>query len=194
MTRFILISIVFLSAFRAGAQGLTLPVDERGVHTFLEVSKLGLTDREKVSENVKRFFKTNAKSLKLRSSKGDTAFTGTGKMILSKSTAGIGHPVAEVNYNIAIDLKDEKYRVILTDYIVTLYERDRYANFVPTTAKYRLEDKPGKLNRSEWEGNMKLISAESAKLSEKLKVIMSSVHGGDKPDSKEPAAISTKKW
>ncbi len=176
------------------AQTASLPVDERGVHTFLEISELGAAKKETMPANVKRFFKSNAKALKLRSSKGDTAFTGTGKMILTKSTAGIGHPTAEVNYNILVELRENKYRLILTDYIVTPYERDRYANFVPSTIKYRLEDKPGKLNRGEWEGNMKYIITESGKLSDKLKTAMNTNQAISKPEAEKPAAVSTTKW
>ena len=177
----------------AFAQTQVLPVDERGVHTFLEVSELSISPKE-ISTKVKQFFKSNAKVLKLRSSKGDTAFLGTGKLVLAKSAAGIGHPSAEVNFNVSLELKKGKYRLIFTDYILTPYERDRYANFVPTTTKYRLEDKPGKLNRAEWENNMKMIMAESAKLSGKLKSAMNSTSTELGPEAKKPAAVSTTNW
>ena len=176
------------------AQTASLPVDERGVHTFLEISELSTVEKETMPANVKRFFRTNSKALKLRSSKGDTVFAGTGKMILTKSTAGIGHPTAEVNYNISVALREKKYRLILTDYIVTPYERDRYANFVPSTIKYRLEDKPGKLGRAEWEGNMKDIIAQSSKLSDKLKTAMNTTQAISKPETEKPTAVSTTKW
>lgn len=185
---------LWLFATQIAAQTASLPVDERGVHTFLEISSLSAAEKQTMPANVKRFFKSNAKALKLRSSKGDTAFTGTGKMILTKSTAGIGHPTAEVNYNILVELRENKYRLILTDYIVTPYERDRYANFVPSTIKYRLEDKPGKLNQGEWEGNMKYIITESSKLSEKLKTAMNTAGAIAKPEAEKPAAVSTTKW
>jgi len=193
MMRLILFPLC-LFATQIAAQTASLPVDERGVHTFLEISELNAAKKETMPANIRHFFKSNAKALKLRSSKGDTAFSGTGKMILTKSTAGIGHPTAEVNYNILVELRENKYRLILTDYIVTPYERDRYANFVPSTTKYRLEDKPGKLNRGEWEANMKYVITESGKLSEKLKTAMNTTQAIGKPESEKPAAVSTTKW
>lgn len=177
----------------ASAQIHVLPVDERGVHTFLEISEINTAPKE-IPANIKRVFKASSKVLKLRSSKGDTAFYGTGKMVLTKSTAGIGHPSAEVTFNVSLELKENKYRLIFTDYILTPYERDRYANFVPTTTKYRLEDRPGKLNRSEWESNMKMIVAESAKLSGKLKSDLNGAATDVGTDVKKPVAVSTTSW
>jgi hypothetical protein len=177
----------------ASAQTSALPVDERGVHTFLEITKSS-TPKEQLPANVKAFFKSNSKQVKLRSSKGDTAFFGTGKLVLFKSTGGIGHPTAEVNFNVSVELKNDKYRLILTDYIITPYERDRYANFVPTTIKYRLEDKPGKLNKGEWENNMKSVVTESSRLSAKLKSAMNANSANIVADEKKPAAVSTTKW
>ena len=191
--RLLFIVILLMSTQIASAQVQMLPVDERGVHTFMEVSGFNAAPKE-ISVNIKRFFKANSKALKLRSSKGDTAFYGTGKLVLAKNTSGIGHPSAEVNFNVSLELKTGKYRLIFTDYILTPYERDRYANFVTTTTKYRLEDRPGKLNRAEWENNMKMIVAESAKLSGKLKSAMNSTPSDVGPETKKPAAVSTTNW
>ncbi len=178
----------------AFSQSAPLPVDERGVHTFLQISEVSNPTMESMSARVINFFKNNSKVIKLRSSKGDSVFLGTGKMLLVKGAGGIGHPTAEVGYNISIQLKDDRYRLILTDFVVVPYERDRYANFVPATVKYRLEDKPGKLNRGEWEKNMKDIVRESVNLSEKLKIIMSTSPAELKVDDHKPGKISTIKW
>jgi len=191
--RLLIIPVLLILAQCTFAQTQVLPVDERGVHTFLEVSDVAKAPKE-ISPIVRKFFKSNSKIIKLRSSKGDTAYYGTGKLVLAKSTSGIGHPSAEVNFNISLELKKGKYRLIFTDYILTPYERDRYANFVPTTTKYRLEDKPGKLNRMEWENNMKMVVTESSKLSGKLRSALNSNSADAGAETKKPAAVSTTSW
>lgn len=187
---------LFLSMFSlvGFSQTGVLPVDERGKYVFLEVVELPVVKSDVMSANAKRFFKSYSKSIKLNSSEGDTAFYGKGKMILSKNLIGVGHPTGEARYNISLELRNGKYRLILTDFVVTPYERDRYGNFVPVSVSTDLEKTPGKLNKAEWEKNMAFISAESKKIADKLKLMMSNTVKDPKPEAKKPAAVSTTKW
>jgi hypothetical protein len=171
-----------------------LPMDESGKYTFLEVAELKAVTKTVMAANAKRFFKVNSKSLKLTAEEKDTVFLGKGKMIVQKGVAGIGHPSAEVNYNISIALREGKYRLIITDFVVTPYERDRYGNFVPVTVSAALERAPGKLGRAEWEANMAFVFTESAKIADKLKVMMSNTLAEPKIEKKKPATVSTTKW
>ncbi|ETZ20484.1 hypothetical protein [Pedobacter sp. V48] len=189
---FVLPLLVFsLGAF---SQTNALPMDERGKYTFLEVAELPLVKKEVMSANAKRFFKGYSKAIKLSSSEGDTAFYGKGKMVLNKSLVGVGHPTGEAKYNISLELRNGKYRLILTDFMFTPYERDRYGNFVPVAVSTALEKSPGKLNNTEWEKNVSSIAGESRKIADKLKTMMSNTVKDPKPETKKPAAISTTKW
>ncbi|NRF39722.1 hypothetical protein [Pedobacter foliorum] len=191
----IMFSLLLLMFSAAGfSQTSVLPMDERGKYIFLEVVELPVVKKDVMSANAKRFFKGYSKSIKLNSSEGDTAFYGKGKMILSKNLIGVGHPTGEAKYNISLELRNGKYRLILTDFIVTPYERDRYGNFVPVTVSTALEKSPGKLNNAEWEKNMAFIATESRKIAEKLKTIMSNTIKDPKPEAKKPAAVSTATW
>lgn len=185
---------LLLLSFSSMAQEKTLPMDERGMYTFLEVTELQSVRKEVMSANAKRFFKANAKAIKLKTTEKDTAFYGKGKMVVQKGSSGIGHPSAEVNYNISLELKENKYRLILTDFVVTPYERDRYGNFVPVTVSLPLERSPGKLNRAEWDRNMANVVDQSAKLAQKLKTAMSNTVVDPKPETKKPNSINTTTW
>lgn len=177
------------------SQAKVLPVDEQGKYTFLEVNTVKSVSKELMAANARRFFKANAKWIKLKSNTQDTAFNGKGKMIIQKGLAGIGHPSAEVSYTLSISLREGKYRLILTDYVITPYERDRYGNFGPVTVSAPLEKVPGKLNRGEWDNNMAFVIDESKKIAEKLKVNMNNTLKDMQPEIKQqPAAVSTTKW
>ncbi|WP_449438074.1 hypothetical protein [Pedobacter steynii] len=185
---------LLLLTLNSFSQNKVLPMDEHGKYTFLEITELKSVPKDIMSANAKRFFKTNSKTIKLKSAQKDTAFYGTGKMIIQKGIAGIGHPSGEAAYTIAIELRNGKYRLILSDFVVTPYERDRYGNFVPISVKTALEKSPGKLNRSEWENNMNAIVTESNKIAAKLKVIMSNTQTEPKQEVKQPATVSRTEW
>lgn len=169
-------------------------MDESGKYTFLEITELKLVSKSMMAANAKRFFKANSKSVKLSSNEQDTAFFGKGKIIVQKGSAGIGHPSAEVNYSISIGLREGKYRLILSDFVVTPYERDRYGNFVPVSVSTPLEKSPDKLGRAEWDRNMASVFTESRKIADKLKGTMANTQAEPKLESKKPAAISTREW
>ena len=185
---------LLLLGFSAFAQEKTLPVDEAGIYTFLEVKELKLVSKETMAANVKRFFKENSKSLKLQKSEKDTVFSGKGKMIIQKAVVGIGHPSGDATYRISIALRNGKYRLILTDFMLTPYERDRYSNFVPGTVSTPLERSPDKLNRAEWDANMAAIMLGCRKVAGKLGAIIGSAVTEAKPEPKKTATVSTEKW
>ena len=189
-----LILILMMLSFGSSAQDKILPMDESGKYTFLEVAELKAVTKTIMAANVRRFFKANHKSLKLNAGEKDTVFLGKGKMIVQKGLGGIGHPSAEVNYNISVALREGKYRLIMTDFMVTPYQRDRYGNFVPVTVSTALEKSPGKLGRAEWEANMAFVFTESRKIADRLKAMMSNTLAEPKTEQKKPATVSTTKW
>jgi hypothetical protein len=186
--------ILLLCCAGAFAQDKVLPMDESGKYTFLEVVELPLVSKSVMPANVKRFFKTNSKSLKLSNNEKDTVFYGKGRMIIQKAVVGIGHPSGEVNYSVNIALREGKYRLILTDFVLTPYERDRYSNYVPGTGSSPLENRPGKLNLAEWESNLSSVALGARKMADKLKLAMGNTQLEPKQESKKPAVISTKSW
>jgi len=186
--------LFLLSAGPAVAQEKTfLPVDESGKYTFMEIGTVKALSKAALSANVKRFFKSNSKSLKVVKEEKDSLFSGKGKMVIQKGIGGVGHPSGQADYTISIALKDGKYRLLMTDFVITPYQRDRYGNFVPLAVSTPLERTPDQLGKAEWEANMAFIAAESKKIAARLKTAISTV----KPvaaDAKKPATISTTEW
>jgi hypothetical protein len=186
--------LLLLAGSGAFSQEKTLPMDESGKYTFLEVAELPLVSRTVMAANARRFFKSNSKSLKLGGTEKDSIFYGTGKMIIQKTAVGIGHPSGDATYTVNVALRDGKYRLILSDFILTPYERDRYSNYVPGTMRTPLETEAGKLNKAEWEANMAAVALGARKLADKLKLAMGNTQSEARQEAKKPAVISTKNW
>jgi|SRR5215217_741414 len=192
--RLLLTLVLLLLGTTSFSQELILPVDESGKYIFLEITELKLVPKSIMAANAKRFFKANPKSMKLSSNEKDSIFLANGKMIVQKGVGAIGHPSAEVSYSLSLGLREGRYRLILTDFIMTPYERDRYGNFVPVTVSTPMERPPGKLGRADWDKNMAFVFNESRKIADKLKAMMVNTQAEPKQEAKKPAAVSTKEW
>ncbi len=188
--RFYLCYFLFTcSVYGVYAQQL-LPKNESGKYTYMEVEELSVPVQQAIT-NAQTFIDRNGKQLKSDGVVGDTALLASGKMVLYKGSSGIGRPSAEASYQMRLDLRPGKYKIILTEFVVTPYQRDRYGNFVPTTLAVPLEREPDKLGRGDWQRNMASIIVQSKKLTTSLKASLKSNHS---KETSKPATISTKSW
>lgn len=180
--------LIFVVSF---AQDKPLPYDERGKLIYYEIVSGKTFDTDGLYINAKDFLKIK----KLSSVKLDGGrLTASGKMVLSKTSFKVGHPSGEVLYNFTFEVKDTKYRFWLTDFLFVPYERDRYANFVPSTAKGTpLEANPGKLNAAEWTSYQNATAKQAQSFATEFKAyLFAPIKSTAKP--KEKTIISTKSW
>jgi len=174
------------------AQEKVLPVDESGLYTFMEVAEVKGFSKKVLAANIRQFLESNAKILKPETEEGDSVFTARGRMIIHKGSSAIGHPSAAASYTFSVALREGKYRLLMTGFVVTPYERDRYGNFVPTAVSTPLERTPDALSKPTWVANMAYITAQCRKIADQLKQRMGETLSEAKAGSKKPAAISTK--
>lgn len=149
-----------------------LPLDDRGKYIYYEVvSQKGKTAEELIAK-AKAYFKSES-GPKITLKVQDSLYTGKGKFILNKTAFVLTRPSGEVRYQLFLDFKDGKYRFWLTDFSFISYQRDRYGNFVPaTTVGLPLEQKPGKLNATEWASYVKATAKEAGVFANNFKEAM----------------------
>lgn len=149
-----------------------LPLDDRGKYIYYEVvSQKGKTAEELIAK-AKAYFKSES-GPKITLKVQDSLYTGKGKLILNKTAFVLTRPFGEVRYQLFLDFKDGKYRFWLTDFSFIPYQRDRYGNFVPaTTVGLPLEQKPGKLNATEWASYVKATAKEAGVFANNFKEAM----------------------
>ncbi len=141
------------------AQTESLAINENGKFIYYEVVKLEGATSDLLMGRLDSYLKKQ-KTLKVKSTAGDSAILGNGKFVINKTLLVMSHPSGEVLYNFNAEVKEGKYRFWLSDFGFIPYQRDRYGNFVATTAKPTpLEDSPGKLNEGQW----KEYQAQTAK-------------------------------
>ena len=182
---------LLFAAVACFSQEKPLSYDERGKLIYYEVVSDKPFNADTLYANAAAFLRRK----KLSSIKLDQGqSTAQGKMIISKTAFKVGHPSGEVSYNFVFEVKGEKYRFWLTDFLFFPYERDRYANFVRSTSVGTpLEKDPGKLNAAEWASYQSATANQALAFATEFKAFLfAPVKGKVKP--KEKTTISTKSW
>ena len=168
-----------------------LQKDEIGKYIHYEVVARLPVAADSLAFRAKAFFKLKKMASFLADS---TALEQRGKFVISKTAFVLSHPSGEILYNFRFEIKGERYRFWLTDFLFIPYQRDRYGNFVPSTVKgIPLEKSPGKLNAGEWSSYISDAGRQSAALAAEFKEYLSASQQA-KPLNKANSAISTKSW
>ena len=186
-----LTSFFLFTAIGCFSQEKPLSYDEHGKLIYYEVVSNKTFNADTLYANANAFLKRK----KLSSIKSDKEqLTAEGKMVISKTAFKVGHPSGEVSYNFVFEIKGEKYRFWLTDFVFFPYMRDRYANFVRSTSVGTpLEKDPGKLNAAEWASYQSATAKQALAFATEFKAFLfAPVKGKVKP--KEKTTISTKSW
>ncbi|MEE1945436.1 DUF4468 domain-containing protein [Pedobacter sp. KR3-3] len=149
--KIILLTVLFFFSCRAAiAQSEGLAINENGKFIYYEVVKQEGTSKDLLKSRLEAYLKKQ-KNLKLQSVGTDSTVLAKGKFVINKTLLVVSHPSGEVLYNFNAEVKEGKYRFWLSDFGFIPYQRDRYGNFVATTAKaVPLEENPGKLNEGQW--------------------------------------------
>lgn len=168
-----------------------LQKDESGKYIYYEVVPQIPVSADSLAFRAKAFFNLKKMASFLADS---TALEQRGKFVISKTAFVLSHPSGEISYNFRFEIKGERYRFWLTDFLFIPYQRDRYGNFVPSTVKgIPLEKIPGKLNAGEWASYVSDAGRQSAALAAEFKEYLSASQQA-KPLNKPQFRISTKSW
>lgn len=164
-----------------------MPKDERGKYIYYELVEKSVVPADSLLHRAVRFLK----SRKIAAVNQDGAGVGaSGKMIINKTAFVLTHPAGEVLYNFTFEIKDDKYRFWLTDFLFTPYKRDRYGNFVAAGGKaVPLEQDPGKLNAGEWASYVEAVDRHAALFATDLKNYLSAAE-----QQKAVKVWQKKKW
>jgi hypothetical protein len=128
------------------AQRDSLAFDDRGKYIYYKV----LADKHTADDIYKKslaFFEVLSKDKSFKLTTRDaknTAITGAGTILVYKPSL-TKHADGQVAYTLKMEIKDNKYRYWLTDFIYTPYFRDRYNSYVPDKGRNVPLEKSAKL-------------------------------------------------
>jgi hypothetical protein len=192
----VVLLIVVLKATSVLAQADSLVRNEDNKFIYYQVVSQPSSPVDTLYKRALSFFKNAYPKDRLKGGKQDkdnATLYASGGVLVSKKSLVAMHEDASVGFNLVIEIKDGKYRYWFTDFVITPYERDRYANYVPVAGKNAaLENGPGELSPEDYNGYMKKILANCREIGAILKSYLKNEPAQIKEIKKR--AVVPKEW
>jgi hypothetical protein len=172
----IAVLIIVLKANTVWAQADSLVRNEDNKFIYYQVVLQSSSPADTLYKRAMSFLKKAYPKDRLKAGKADKEsgkLYASGGVLVSKKSLVAMHEDASVGFNFIIEIKDGKYRYWFTDFVITPYERDRYANFVAVAGKdVPLENGPVKLSDEDYKGYMKKVLVNCREIGAILKSYM----------------------
>ncbi|MEO3407912.1 DUF4468 domain-containing protein [Mucilaginibacter sp. CAU 1740] len=137
------------------------------------------------------------KELKLvKADKSGNALNGAGVFVINKKNFFGGNSEGgELAYTIKVEVRDNKYRYWLTDFVYQPYQRNRYGNSEIMHGKdIALEKASDKLSKADFNTCLNQVLISSKQVGDKLKTYMLKASSVEHHDVKKVKRVSTKEW
>ena len=162
--------ILLLVALSAGTvsygQKALLSLNEKNQYTYFVVKPVPANpNKQALSAYIKKA-DTGVEFLEVNNEGG---IEGKGIVLVYKQGLVTGQEEGQLAYNLTIDFKDDKYRLIMTDFKFTPYQRNRYGVFAPVNnIGTPLEKMEGKVTAKQMNAYLDKLGSYGAKLSQQV--------------------------
>jgi hypothetical protein len=193
MKKIFLVLIGMLFARAVLAQKELLSFNEKNKYTYFEVIGQPWATIDTLKDRALYFLKAIRSEVKIK--QNDTgAITATGKFAVYSGFSISRHQSGEIQYNLNIIYKDQKYKYWLTDFVFTPYKLDRYGSYMPETGiEIPIETGLSKLEKKPYESYLDQTGAFCKNIGIKLKQYMLRISALPPKDARKKV-ISTKDW
>jgi hypothetical protein len=191
MKNIILLIIALCAGSLSYGQKALLSLNEQNKYTYFVVKP---APAEPNTEALAAYVKKAVAGVKFLEATKEGGVAGTGVVLVYKQGLITGQEEGQLAYNVKIDFKENKYRLILTDFMFTPYQRNRYGVFAPVnnvgTPLEKMEDKltPKQLN-----SYLDRLGSYGAKFSDHVTDFLNN-KAALKPKPSELKRIDTKNW
>jgi hypothetical protein len=150
----------------------TLQLADNGKYAYADIADIAI-QKQDTERRVLDFMKRGGlKDISILPA--GSSFSAGGVFMMRKRSIASGTPDARIGYTIRIDFKANKYRCLISDFVVSPVTRDRFGNHrVVDGIAIPLEKKPGKLNEKIWEDQKAELLDQCRSLAAQLKLALS---------------------
>jgi hypothetical protein len=191
----LLLLVSLVTAYLHGFTQSALVLNDESKLMYYKVNNLSSTDTVQLAQQAAALLKKKYPDLKLSELQpGSAGLNGKGKMLVYRKGLFSGQEEGQVTYNLKLEAKPNRYRVILTDFIFTPLKRTRYGTFGPVDgASTTIEKLAKNIKSSTYENYTQQVYTYSAYLNQQLYDYL--MHPENKKaEPKSAEKVSTKNW
>lgn len=169
--------------------------DEAGKYVLAEVVDSVRIPKEEMTGNATLFMQEHMQGVQASAGDGVPQVTATGSFPVYKKASLGKHQDGVINYRLIVEVKDNRYRYVIRDFVFVPYERNRYGQFEAQKGKdVPLETEVSKLNRKQWEAHRRSAFEFAVSLGEDLKVCMLKKCGTSSPKKSKERISLGESW
>ncbi len=188
----IIILLIALSAGTASySQKALLSLNEKNQYTYFVIKPAPANPN---AEALTAYLKKTVTGVKFLEVTHGGSIAGRGIVLVYKQGLITGQEDGQLAYNVTVDFKDNKYKLILTDFMFTPYQRNRYGVFAPVNnIGTPLEKMEGKLSTKQLNAYLDKLGTYGTKFSQQVTDYLANP-AAVKPKTTELKQIDTKNW
>jgi hypothetical protein len=195
MKKLFILAVAVLITASAFAQKSFLILNEQNQYAYYQVKNAPNVGTDTLQHRALQFLKKNYPQIKI--TEGGKSINGKGNMLVYKSTLVASQEEGAINYNLQLDFKDGKYRLLITNFVYVPYERSRYGTFEPVNGLETPLEKEEKFKSEQLTTYLDKIGGYSAILETELNKYLVkpvTVKADDVNMKKDMKKVSTKNW
>ncbi|WP_345951048.1 DUF4468 domain-containing protein [Mucilaginibacter sp. PAMB04274] len=178
-----------IGQFSYAQKGL-LSLNEHNQYTYFQVKPVS---KPVSAELLAAYLKKNESGVQSATVVDNGGMAAKGGMLVYKQGLVTGQEDGQIAYKLTVDFKDNKYRLMITDFMFTPYQRNRFGVFAPTGITTPLEKAQGKIRDKQLNNYLDKLGAYCAKVD---KLIQNYINNPE-PAKSNPAGlkkIDTQNW
>jgi len=166
MKNIILLIVALCVGSLSYAQKALLSLNEQNKYTYFVVKPVPAQPN---TQALAAYLKKAVTGVEFLEATNAGGVEGRGLVLVYKQGLITGQEEGQLAYNVSIDFKDNKYRLILTDFVFTPYQRNRFGIFAPVNnAGTPLEKMEGKLSAKQIDNYLDKLGSYGAKFSKQV--------------------------
>ena len=167
MKKILTLLFVALVISNAGyAQKELMSLNEQNKYTYF---KVGASQPQVNTDALAAYLKKNVAGLQSATVASSNMISGKGGVVVYRQGLVSGQEEGRIDYQLTVDFKDDKYRLILTEFTFTPYQRNRYGVFAPIdNVSIPLETNANKFSTKQMNGYLDKLGIYGKKLERTL--------------------------
>lgn len=196
MMKKLLILLAFCGLYLHGlAQKNTLVLNDDNKLMYYQVINLSSVNPAEQAKATTVFVKKNYTDIKADGQVADkAAYQGKGKLILYRKGLLSGQEEAQIEFTLRVEFKTDRYRIIMSNYIYTPLQRNRYGVFAPVNGlSIPIEKLHSRVKENQYNNYVNQIITYADQLNGKLHTYLLNTDTHTKKPPL-PKRVSTKEW
>ncbi len=160
--------LVCFSCFNTSAQ-VVLPKDETGKITYLDVVRMDSLTADTLYKRIKQWVKFTYPKSNTTIDSISRRIVTRGRFLVYTNPGVLKEVHGAIRYDLAIELKENRYRYSFTNFVFEYYKQDRTYKYVPTGKEKPLEEEKFSGWQAAWEKHRNNTDAHVKQKVEDLK-------------------------